>query len=153
MTLPEIWSVGCQKSEGRLRSESCHKRALARSAEWTESLPRGARIAEVARVAERCKMSVYVVRVAGKTTQEGMCCRASTEGCVSPGTRNTAEKQRACVAVYVMCRLAPEDRREAEGVCRRVPCWIRKRACVAVCVHNWRLLYRKLGRSSRLQEG
>ena len=64
----------------------------------------------------------YVVRVAGKTTQRGMCCRASTEGaCVAwhqkycreaegvcrrvrrvlPGTQKTAEKRRACVA---MCR-------------------------------------------------
>ena len=82
MTLLEIGSVGCQKSEGRLRCESCHKRALVRSAEWTEWLPRGARIAE-ARVGV-VKRGPYVVRVAGKTTQRGMCCRASTEGaCVA----------------------------------------------------------------------
>ena len=131
-TLLEIGSVSCQKSEGRLRSESCHKRALARSAEWTESLPRGVRIAEVARVAVSrvgvVQRGPYVVRVAGKTTQRGHVlpcvdgggmCRLAPE--ILPGSRgrvssctscvawhqNTAEKQRVCVAMYVVCRLAP----------------------------------------------
>ena len=74
---------------------------------------------------------------------------------MSPGTRNTAEKQRACVAVYVVCRLAPR-RPPRSGGCVS-PCAVldsEKGVCRLVCVrvHNWKLLYRKLERSSRLQE-
>ena len=127
MTLLEIGS------EGRLRSEGCHKRALARSAEWTESLPRGARIAE-ARVGV-VQRGPYVVRVAGKTTQRGHVlpcvdgggvCRLAPEYC--------REAEGVCRRVRrVSPAMAPEYCREAEGVCRRVPCLIRKRACVALC--------------------